>query len=222
MSLYFKILLVSIAIPLLLSFDRRLKFWKKWHKLFPAIIIVAVVYILFDIWLTMKGVWGFNPLYTSEIRIFGLPPEEMMFFIIIPYASMFLHYAIIEYYPDLKLSSKWNRGITFFLILISLITAIANQDKLYTFYIFSTLFIVLCVTFFDNKLLTARFYITFLVILVPFLIVNGILTGTGISDEVVWYNDSENLGIRLFTIPVEDFSYAFSLILLNLLLTEHL
>ena len=35
----------------------------------------------------------------------------------------------------------------------------------------------------------------------------------GIPDEVVWYNDNQNLGIRFFTIPVEDFVYAFSMIL---------
>ena len=54
--------------------------------------------------------------------------------------------------------------------------------------------------------------------LIPFFIVNGILTGTGIQEEVVWYNDEENLGIRILTIPVEDILYAFSLILLNLIL----
>ena len=63
-------------------------------------------------------------------------------------------------------------------------------------------------------------FLTFLVILVPFLIVNGILTGTFIEGEVVWYNPEENLGIRIFTIPVEDFGYGFSLILFDLLLSE--
>jgi lycopene cyclase domain-containing protein len=53
--------------------------------------------------------------------------------------------------------------------------------------------------------------------LVPFFIVNSILTGTFIKDEVVWYNNSEILGIRLLTVPVEDIGYLFSLILLNLL-----
>ena len=52
--------------------------------------------------------------------------------------------------------------------------------------------------------------------LIPFFIVNGILTGTGIEGNIVWYNDAENLGIRLGTIPVEDSAYAFSMILLNL------
>ena len=49
--------------------------------------------------------------------------------------------------------------------------------------------------------------------LVPFAIVNGVLTGSFIPGEVVWYNDSQNLGIRIATIPIEDFAYAFSMIL---------
>jgi lycopene cyclase domain-containing protein len=56
--------------------------------------------------------------------------------------------------------------------------------------------------------------------LVPFTIVNGVLTGFGISGEIVWYNDSQNLGIRLSTIPIEDFAYAFSMILSVLYLFE--
>lgn len=54
--------------------------------------------------------------------------------------------------------------------------------------------------------------------LIPFFIVNGVLTGTGIEGNIVWYNDEQNLGIRLLTIPVEDSAYAFSLILMNLVL----
>ena len=56
--------------------------------------------------------------------------------------------------------------------------------------------------------------------LIPFFIVNGILTGTGIENEVVWYNNSENLNFRLGTIPIEDSIYAFSMILMNLVLVE--
>jgi len=69
----------------------------------------------------------------------------------------------------------------------------------------------------DFKLLQ-RYFPTFMVMLIPFFIVNGILTGSFIENEVVWYNDNENLGIRLGTIPVEDVVYAFTLILTNLYL----
>jgi lycopene cyclase domain-containing protein len=64
------------------------------------------------------------------------------------------------------------------------------------------------------------FLSTYVLLLLPFFIVNGILTGTGIPEEVVWYNDTENVTLRVGTIPVEDFLYGFSMIFMNVLLFE--
>ena len=59
-----------------------------------------------------------------------------------------------------------------------------------------------------------QFLPTFFIILLPFLLVNGILTGSFIEDQVVWYDNTENMGVRIFTIPVEDTMYALGMLLL--------
>jgi len=218
MSLYFILLLASVGVPLVLSFDKRLRFYTKWKFVLPSVVLVATVYIGFDILLTSNGVWGFNPKYLSGKYIFNLPIEECLFFVAIPYASIFLHYSVIEYFPNLKLNNKAVKPITFSLVFGSLAILIFNYSNQYTLYILLKFIAVLLLSHYYKNSAINIFYLTFLVIIVPFVIVNGILTGSFIDEEVIWYNNSENLGIRFFTIPVEDFAYAFSLILFNLLL----
>jgi lycopene cyclase domain-containing protein len=220
MSLYFILLIASAGIPVLLSFDKRLRFYTKWRFVFPSIFIVAAVYIFFDSIFTKNGVWGFNPNYLSGIYFLGLPLEEILFFIAIPYASLFLHYAFIEYFPQIELTTTTSKLITYLLLALSFILVVLNTEKTYTFYVFIKVGLVLLFSLFDKNQAIQRFYVTFLIILIPFILVNGILTGSGIADEVVWYNNTENMGIRFFTIPAEDFGYAFSLILFNLLLID--
>ena len=60
-----------------------------------------------------------------------------------------------------------------------------------------------------------------LLLMIPFLVVNGILTGTGPDAPVVMYDDAENLGLRIGTIPIEDVVYGFELFLLNLFLFRY-
>jgi len=222
MSLYFILLLGSILVPLSLSFDKKLRFFKQWKFVLPSIVLVAIFYIICDIYLTHASVWGFNPKYHSNYLIWGLPIEEWLFFIVIPYASIFLHEAFVLYFPTLKLSDKISRALSYVIILILLFVLIFNYYKIYTAYIYGLFIVSLSLSLLDKKKIISRFYVTFLLILIPFFIVNGILTGTFIDGEVVWYNNSENLGIRILTIPVEDFAYGFSMILFNLLLIEKL
>lgn len=222
MSLYAILLVTSVAVPLLLSFDKKLRFWQQWKYLFPAIIAVAVFYIFFDILLTDKGVWGFNPAYHSSIILLHLPLEEWLFFIVIPYASIFLHDALVLYFPNFKLSEKTTRYLTYGILIFLVLMIVLHTGKTYTLYIFTTTVVALLWSLADKSNMISRFYATFLVILVPFIVVNAILTGTFIDGEVVWYNNAENLGIRFLTIPVEDFGYAFSMILFGLLLREKL
>ncbi|GAA4306279.1 hypothetical protein GCM10023163_31320 [Aestuariibaculum suncheonense] len=175
-----------------------------------------LLFIPWDVFFTINQYWGFNPTYYLGKTILGLPVEEWLFFICIPYACVFTHYALLYYFPNLKLKNKTTKLVSYLLIFLFFVVAIYNTDKWYTLINFGVATILTCVVITKSSEILQSYLLTFLVMLIPFFIVNGILTGSFIPNEVVWYNDSENLGIRMFTIPVEDSIYAFSLILLNL------
>jgi lycopene cyclase domain-containing protein len=218
MSLYLILNIASFLIPFLYSFEKRMKYINRWKAIFPSIMITAVFFIVWDIFFTKIGVWHFNPRYHSGIEFFGLPIEEWLFFICIPYASIFIHFAFQYFYPKVSLSNSVVKIIYSILILILIPTIVFNFDKWYTAVNYSLLVVVLTISITRFPNILNVFFITFLIILIPFSLVNGILTGSFIEQPVVYYNNAENLGIRLGTIPVEDIGYAFTMLLMSLIL----
>ena len=179
------------------------------------------VFIPWDVIFTINGVWGFNSDYFLGFEIFSLPLEEWLFFICIPFACVFTHYALILYFPNLKLNKVATKAISISLVLILFVLALVNYDKWYTLVNFSLAIPLTWLVYKYNPQLLQHFLLTFLVMLIPFFIVNGVLTGSCIDNQVVWYNNAENLGIRMGTIPVEDSIYAYSMILMNLFFFEY-
>jgi len=220
MSLYLIIELCALAVPLILSFDKKVAYYKHWKYLFPAMLISAVFFIATDIWFTDLGVWGFNPRYHSSLLLGGLPVEEILFFFIIPYCSIFIHYVFIAYFPYATLGDKATRIISILIIMTLALITITNISRAYTAFYSIYLMLLMAVTLFTGSSVLRRFFLSFLIILIPFFAVNGILTGSFIEEEVVWYNSMEIIGVRIFTVPVEDTIYAFSMILSTLLLMD--
>ena len=179
-----------------------------------------VYFIIWDVFFTKNEVWGFNETYHSTIEIFNLPLEEWLFFICIPYACVFTHYALLHYFPNAKLTAKITNYLSVSLAFIFIWVSFLFYENAYTFVNFLVGAIWLLIVNKYHQKLLRQFFLTFIVMIIPFLIVNGILTGSFIENEVVWYNNYENMGLRVFTIPLEDFIYAFSLILSCLFITE--
>ena len=220
--LYLWINILSFAIPFLCSFYRKANFSEKWKYVLPSIAVSAFIFLVWDAVFTALGVWGFNPRYVLDLTVAGLPIEEMLFFICIPYACLFTYFALnhlIEkdhLFPHQEL-------INSFLIIVLLIVGLYNMDKAYTATTFLATGLFLSFVFLKLRMrFMGRFYFAFVVLLVPFLIVNGILTGLFTDEPVVWYNDNENLGIRLGTIPLEDVVYGMLALLVPITIWEKL
>jgi lycopene cyclase domain-containing protein len=218
---YFLILAVSLAGPLALSFDKKVAFYTKWKFLFPAMILPATFYIVWDSYFTSKGVWGFNPAYITGINYAGLPIEEVLFFFVVPYCCVFIYECIRVYFP------KLNNGLTsnVFLRLLAGCLLVAGglyYKKDYTAYtfVFFAVFVFIYYVFrnYFSSFRVSAFLVAYAIILVPFLLVNGFLTAI----PVVLYNNAENLGIRIYTIPLEDVFYGMLLIFMNIVLFEKL
>lgn len=219
--LYIALDIVSISLPLLFSFHPKLKFYTYWKALFLSIGIMMLIFIPWDVLFTINGIWGFNETYFSGIKILTLPLEEWLFFICIPFACVFTHYSLLYFFPKLGLAQKNTTILTHVLLALLVLMAFLYYDKWYTVLNFAYAILLLLIVMLYDYSILRRFYVTFLVMLVPFFIVNGILTGSLIEQEVVWYNNNENIGLRIGTIPVEDVVYAFTMILTVLALTDY-
>lgn len=220
--LYLFLNLFSISYPIYKSFDKRVRYHTNWTKVLLALIPMAILMITWDAIFTKMGVWGFNPAYNVGLEIFGLPLEEVLFFICIPFASIFIYEVVIYFDKNDKLK-KYGFGINLAMIAISLILIITGYNQLYTIVTAVLLFVLALIHQFvlkSYKTYLGRFYVSFVFILLPFFLVNGILTGAFITDEVVWYNMNETYGFRIGTIPFEDFFYCLFMMLFTVTFYE--
>ena len=208
---------LTIIGPLLLSFDKKVAFYKNWKSLFLSLFLMMLVFVPWDVAFTENQIWGFNEKYLCGIYLFKLPIEEILFFIVVPYACVFI-YACLNYYIKSDVLLKTHRTISVILIIVLVVTAACNLEKLYTTITFFGTSFFLLFHVFKKTPWFSKFLLTYFVSIVPFIIVNSLLTGSSIEGEVVWYNSDHILNVRLGTIPVEDLFYS----LLMLGLTIHI
>jgi lycopene cyclase domain-containing protein len=217
---YLLINFCSLLVPFILSFESRIGYYKKWKYLFPAMTATAVFFIVWDSIFTANGVWGFNPKFVTGINVFNLPLEEILFFFCIPYSSIFA-YEALGLVQNLKVRNP--KIITLVIFSTCIAGAFLFHDKAYTFYtcLFLGIFLLLQLVWIKGEYL-ARFYFAYMIILIPFTIVNGLLTGSWIGEPVVWYNNDENLAVRFLTIPVEDVFYGMLMLGMSVSIYESL
>jgi lycopene cyclase domain-containing protein len=216
-------MLASIIGPLAMSFDQKVAFYKHWKGLFIGIALNALLFISWDSWFVKQGVWGFNPDYVWNIRWARLPIEEWSFFVVVPYASVFIYACLRAYFPSLKQGSPHSKYFNFGAIAILILALPFFTDRLYTVVNFIIAILLLAyLSFKENPKWLKSFWIAYFIHLIPFVIINGVLTGAVTSSPVVWYSANEIMGTRFITIPLEDFVYALTGLLLPIFIMEKL
>jgi lycopene cyclase domain-containing protein len=218
--LYLAINLFTISFPLVRSFEPKIRYSTKWYALFPAIFFTGAFFLIWDHWFTVMGVWEFNPDYLVGIYFFQLPLEEWLFFLTVPFSCIFIYEVLIYFFPK-DIFLPFGKPFVYIMVPFLLGFAVWHLDKWYTSVNFFVGAIALLVHFlvFNDKYL-GRFLFAYFVHLIPFFLCNGVLTGGLTEEPVVIYNNAENLGIRIWTVPIEDSIYSMTLLLMNVSIFE--
>lgn len=191
---------------------------RSWKHFFPIMTLVGLVFLVWDHWFTEWGIWSFNPEYLVGIYIGKLPLEEVLFFFTVPFACVFIYEVLRTYLPKDYLRG-FSTYISTMLAVVLIALSALHLDKLYTAVTFSAAgTLLLYLTWLARVPYLGWFFMAFIVSVAPFMFVNGLLTGM----PVVIYNNAENLGLRIFSIPVEDLVYSLLLLLSNVSGYEYL
>ena len=207
---------IVVAGPVALSFEKGVHYVSRWKYAFMAILPVAALFITWDVLVTERH-WWFNEDYITGLRIAGLPIEEWLFFISVPFSVLFI-WEIFSRKTGNPISDKLKfvKKMMLFFPLPGILFLLSGKE--YTGLVFIAIGLVglldlLCST---EVLARKNTYIYLAIIFLLNLLFNGYLTGR----PVVLYDDSYQLGLRIITIPIEDFIYGFSMLLMNTILYE--
>jgi lycopene cyclase domain-containing protein len=214
MSLTYLVLNVCIiAVPMWYTPDKRTAYYRRMPALGFSITVVSTCYLLWDILVTARGEWSFNGKYLTGVQILNIPLEEILFFITVPYSCLFIYEVVL--YATTASKLRLPAMIIVALIIALFAASLAVYSQGYTakalascgFFLTSTLLL-------DRPLIESQQYWIWLAICyVPFLIINTVLTAL----PVVEYNSNAIWGLRLGTIPLEDFFYNFAMLSFYLL-----
>ncbi len=190
--------------------------------LLPSFFSIGLTALLFLIWdhFATGLFWDFNEKYITGIKITNLPVEEILFFLTVPFACLLLHVNLMKRRKPVPYNAT-TIYITFITASLLLALYCLSLNLLYS----GSVLLALCVILFtDGYILKTRllfikqYYIFLMMLFALTFIFNYYLT----ARPVLIYNPEFNTGMRVLTIPVEDFIYSFILLLMTTSFYEYI
>ena len=210
---------VVIVGPVVSQFSHQIRLVSRWRSKLLVSGIVMIPYIVWDAIVTGSH-WWFNETYTLNFRLFSLPIGEWLFFITVPFGCLLV-------WETLPHTDSWLIRLKFLRYVRAILYAalptgiwVFSAGKQYTglvLFCFGLVGLVDTVLAVD-LLLRPKTYLYLAIVFGLILVFNGYLT----ARPVVLYGETYQLGYRIFTIPVEDFGYGFTLMLFNAICYEKL
>lgn len=220
---YYSIILLVCLLPVIaISITGRKPFIRKWLLAIASAMITSIFFLPWDILFSRISIWGFNDKYLIGIEILDLPLEEWLFFLVVPFCCIMIYEKVsTSERPQIPYRSV--NMYTSFTIAICILILVTYPTQWYTA---SVAILGMCLasglraTVPKYRLLD--YYHAFFWCLIPFLLIDGMLTGLITSEPVVLYNRGEITGHRIFSIPVEDMIYCYGLLMINFVVYRRL
>lgn len=86
---YSAVLAATLLVPLILSGDPKLGLYRQGRALAATLATVSIPYWAWDAVATARGHWSFNPETNLGIALLGMPLEEWLFFLVVPFVAIF-------------------------------------------------------------------------------------------------------------------------------------
>lgn len=203
--------------PIGLSFWRRTSFVPRWPQAFLAIAITAIPFLLWDQAVAGRH-WWFNPRFVSGAYLGRLPIEEVLFFLAMPFACLFTWHTLFSRRVASG-SLRWASWLSCACLPVGAWLLLTGRPA-YTGAALTAFGIGAIIDrLVGTRLLEqSRVYLYLAFVAALTLVFNGYLT----ARPVVLYGSEHQLGLRVVTIPIEDFVYGFALVLTNLAIFEAL
>lgn len=194
--------------PLLISIFSDVKTYKKWRALGFAILTVSLPFIVWDIWAAANSHWFFSSVYITEPRLWGLPSEEILFFITVPFAMAFVWDVLAKHIQNKPVSELLAALGLSLISLASFVLLFTQWGRGYTRSAALAALLAVVVVLLSGWWRRNRFWWFQAVLFTAFFITNTFLTAL----PVITYGDGSYIGFRVGTIPLEDFFFNFALI----------
>lgn len=205
---YYLLNLAIIAPVLILSFTTNVKPHRHIKGLLAGYLFVSLPFLVWDFWSVDRGVWAFNSEYITGPYIWGLPLEEILFFITVPFAMVYVWGVVKKYVGDIGIPAIFPLIALGALAAGSVWSLIYYWDNAYTRTVAIAALIMIIIALGTRLTFTLRFWVYQLLILGLFLIFNSILTML----PIVTYSPDAIIGFKFGDIPIEDFLYVFTFI----------
>ncbi len=108
---YVALMIACLVLTLPLEFVFGARVWRQPKRLLFSIVPVAVFFLVWDLWATGRGDWGFDPRYTIGWNLpGGMVIEEVLFFVAIPVCALLTLEAVRNMLAGTTPLQRWVRA----------------------------------------------------------------------------------------------------------------